>query len=119
VGAAGALAETGEEPAGHVAFTPAGGRTSEPVAGLAHLWMLFVRERWWGTGLAGALLGRATEEAAAQRYEAMRLHTPAAHARARAFYEREGWLPVADPAYEPALGLDLVEYRRRLRVPAS
>ena len=109
-----ALAEAGGEPAGHVAFIPAPG----PIPALAHLWMLFVRERWWGTGVATDLLARATAEAAAQGYESIRLLTPVAHARARRFYEREGWRAVAEPAYEPALGLHLVEYRRALVVPA-
>ncbi|MGH2947151.1 MAG: GNAT family N-acetyltransferase [Solirubrobacteraceae bacterium] len=116
-----ALAEAGGETTGHVAFTPA--RAAEeprdPLPGLAHLWMLFVREPWWGTGVAADLLARATAEAAGRGYESIRLLTPAGHARARGFYEREGWRPVAAPAYEPALGLDLVEYRRPLAVPAS
>jgi hypothetical protein len=44
----------------------------------------------------------------------MRLHTPAEHARARAFYEREGWTAASPPFYEPMLGLTLVTYRREL-----
>src|SRR5215207_7741944 len=43
------IAFAGDEPAGHVAFLAAreqtGGRPVIP--GLAHLWMLFVREPWW------------------------------------------------------------------------
>jgi GNAT superfamily N-acetyltransferase len=110
------IAEDGAEPAGHVAFTPARTRTHprEPIAGLAHLWMLFVREPWWGSGLATDLLARAVAKAAARGYDAMRLETPAGHARARAFYEREGWSAAGGPEYAPALGLDVVEYRRRL-----
>jgi GNAT superfamily N-acetyltransferase len=105
--------------AGHVAFFSAGERTGDeaPIPGLAHLWMLFVREPWWGSGLARTLLAMAVDEAAAQGYDAMRLYTPAGHARARRFYEREGWTAVGEPRYHPMLALDLVEYRRRL--PAS
>jgi len=56
----------------------------------------------------------ALEEAARRRYETIRLYTPHGAARARAFYEREGW-ELAGPAFsEPLLGLDLVEYRRPL-----
>jgi ribosomal protein S18 acetylase RimI-like enzyme len=83
--------------------------------------MLFVREPWWGTGLATRLLARAVAEAQARGYGAMRLHTPGEHRRARRFYEREGWT-ADDPAfYEPMLGLTLVTYRRALvpDVPGS
>jgi predicted N-acetyltransferase YhbS len=114
LGAAGTwcvLAEAaGGEPAGHVALRPAGAEERA----LAHLWMLFVREPWWGSGLAGELLARATAEATARGYAAFRLYTPVAHARARAFYEREGWRAAGAPAYEHGLALELVEYRRAL-----
>ena len=43
------------------------------------------------------------------------LYTPSGAARARAFYEREGWeLAPRAVRPEPLLGLDLVEYRRAL-----
>jgi GNAT superfamily N-acetyltransferase len=104
------LAEVDGRPAGHVAFTPA---RDEP--GVAHVWMLFVRRPHWGTGVATALIARAVTDARASgSYTAMRLHTPAEHARARRFYEREGWTADAPPFYEPMLGLTLVTYRRAL-----
>ena len=102
--------------AGHVAFTQAR-EYSEPraeIPGLAHFWQLFVRRAWWGTGLAAELNRLAVAEATARGYEAMRLRTPAASGRGRTFYEREGWSTDGIPVPEPALGLDLVEYRRRL-----
>jgi GNAT superfamily N-acetyltransferase len=111
------LAEDGGDPAGHVAFTPA--RTREAARRVAHLWMLFVRRPWWGTGLAADLLGRAVAEAASRGYEAMRLETPARHARARAFYEREGWRTEGAPEYLPLLGLEVVEYRRDIPVSGN
>jgi len=110
------LALSGGEPAGHVAITQARER-DEPrpdIPGLAHLWMLFVRPLWWGSGLAARLNALAVEQAAERGYEAMRLHTPAGNARARAFYEREGWHTDGIAIPEPLLGLDLVEYRRDL-----
>jgi GNAT superfamily N-acetyltransferase len=110
------LAYAGAEPAGHVAITQARER-QEPrpdIPGLCHLWMLFVRPPWWGSGLAGRLNALAVERAAEHGYAAMRLHTPAGHLRARAFYEREGWRTDGVPVPEPLLGLDLVEYRRDL-----
>jgi GNAT superfamily N-acetyltransferase len=113
------IAHDGPDVAGHVAFHAARESTGDKavIAGLAHLWMLFVREPWWGTGLARRLLTMAVEEASAQGYEAMRLYTPAGQARARRFYEREGWTTDGETFFEPMLALDLVEYRRRL--PAS
>ncbi len=74
--------------------------------------MLFVREPWWGTGLAHRLHGLAVAEASARGSTAMRLLTPARQSRARAFYERRGWQLAGEPTWEPMLALDLVEYRR-------
>jgi GNAT superfamily N-acetyltransferase len=76
--------------------------------------MLFLRPRWWGSGLAGRLHRLALEEAARQGYETIRLYTPVGQARARAFYAREGWTEAGPPFAEPLLGLDLLEYRRAL-----
>jgi len=103
------LAEGGGEVAGHVAFLPQAG-----VAGSAHLWMLFIRPAWWGTGLARDLLGRAFEEARAREYRRMRFFTPRDHARARAFYGREGFRDTGVETLEVSLGLVLVEYAREL-----
>jgi GNAT superfamily N-acetyltransferase len=101
----------GAELAGHVGFVPAA-RSRRPVADpfLAHFWQLFVRPAHWGTGVAGDLHARATEEAGRRGFTAMRLFTPADQARARRFYEREGWMAGETLAGE-ALGLDVVEYR--------
>jgi GNAT superfamily N-acetyltransferase len=104
------------ESVGHVGITHAAERERPHVRipGRAHLWMLFVRPPWWGSGLAARLHGLGLEEAARQGYESIRLYTPHGAARARAFYEREGW-GLSPPAFaEPLLGLDLVEYRRIL-----
>jgi len=110
------------DPAGHVAFLPARERTGEPVEdalipGLAHLWMLFVRRPWWGSGLAPHLLSLAVAEAADRGFSQMRLFTPHGQLRARRFYEREGWSTDGVAMPEPMLGLDLVEYRRPLADP--
>jgi putative acetyltransferase len=103
------LAEDKRATAGVVAYAPA---REEP--GIAHIWMLFLPRARWGTGLATALLARAVAAATGEGYAGMRLHTPAGHARARAFYEREGWSTAHPPFYEPMLGLDLVTYRLAL-----
>jgi GNAT superfamily N-acetyltransferase len=109
------LAELDDELAGQVSFVPAsGGAAPVPDPGLAHLSGLFVEPRWWGSGLAARLHAAALEEAAARGYTAMRLFTPAGQARARRFYEREGWRPTG-AELDIAGGLPTVEYRRPLQ----
>jgi RimJ/RimL family protein N-acetyltransferase len=112
----GLIAHEGDAVAGHVLISQARERTEPPVPipGLCHLWQLFIREPWWGAGLATDLNRLAVEEAVRRRYERMRLRTPAGHARARRFYSREGWETDGIEIPEPLLGISLVEYRRRL-----
>ena len=116
------LASVDGRPVGHVAFTPARGdpfsdpdgwRDAEAVPGKAHLWQLFVVPEHWGAGIAGPLHDAAIEAMREQDYERARLFTPAAHGRARRFYERRGWTagPVMD---DSDLGLALVQYEREL-----
>lgn len=114
------IAESAGEPAGHVGILAAREHAADhtpiedrrPIPGRGYLWMLFVRERWWGSGLATRLHGLSIEEAAARGYEEMRLVTPAGQRRSRAFYEREGWSTDGIETFEPMLGLDLVTYTR-------
>ena len=114
------LALAGADPVGHIAFTPARLRadgqaraTGPPIPGLAHLWQLFVLPEWWGRGVAPLLHDAAVAEAGTREYEAMRLYTPALHARARRFYERRGWSVVGE-FWSEDLALMLTEYRRPL-----
>jgi GNAT superfamily N-acetyltransferase len=110
--------------AGHVAFLPAlrsrhplparRSRRPPPAPSLAHLWQLFVRPPYWGSGLATQLHAAAVAEAARRGFSEIRLYTPAGQARARRFYEREGWSAAGPPQQSPSLGLPLVEYRRPL-----
>jgi GNAT superfamily N-acetyltransferase len=78
------------------------------------VWALFVRPAWWGTGLARRLHGLAVAEAVARGYDTMQLVTPTGQARARAFYEREGWRAAPPPFREPMLDLELIRYERGL-----
>ncbi len=104
------LAEIAGEPAGHVALLPLHGDESRT----AHLWQLFVRPAWWGSGLAGAL-HEAFEQSARERGHAQAaLRTPAAHTRARRFYARRGWRVDGPPEWMPELQLALVTMRRAL-----
>jgi GNAT superfamily N-acetyltransferase len=112
------VAEADGELVGHVAFMPgtmAHSASDEP--GLAHFWMLFVRPSHWGTGLATELHGAAVREAAARGYSSMRLFAVAGQARARRFYEREGWTTAGEPVQDDDFGLPVVEYRRPLDRP--
>jgi GNAT superfamily N-acetyltransferase len=114
-----------DEPVAHVSFLPARTRAAADsprdwrerplIPGMAHLWQLFVGREWWGTGVAGILHDEAIAEMRTRGYELGRLFTPAAHPRARRFYERRGWVAV-DERYNEDLGLELVEYRLDLRV---
>lgn len=108
---------------GHVGFLPARARAigeppgdwrgRPPLAGIAHLWQLFVLPAWWGTGVAATLHAAAVDEMRAQAYERARLYTPAGHARACRFYERRGWTLI-ERGMDPTLGLELAEYRLEL-----
>jgi GNAT superfamily N-acetyltransferase len=116
------VALDGEDMAGHVSFMPAALHDMWPDEDnprLAHFWQLFVREPYWGTGLAADLHAAALAEAAARGMKTMRLHTPAAQGRARAFYEREGWRLTREPFLEESFGMPLVEYRIALIAPAD
>jgi GNAT superfamily N-acetyltransferase len=77
---------------------------------MAHLWQLFVLPDWWGSGVADVLHREFIAEARNRGYERARLYTPAAHERARRFYERRDWRALGEQL-NPELGLALAEYR--------
>ncbi len=115
------IAEVDGAVAGHVGLTPArerppgggspdGWRMRREIAGTAHLWQLFVLPEWWGTGVADVLHREFVVEATRRGYDQGRLYTPAAHGRARRFYERRGWRSISEQL-NPELGLAVAEYR--------
>jgi GNAT superfamily N-acetyltransferase len=109
------LAEDGGDLIGHVAIRSAATApfsASEP--GLAHFWQLFVAPAWHGSGLALVLHDEALREARERGYDAIRLFAAAGQARARRFYEREGWAPAGPPFMLEGFGMEVVEYRRAL-----
>ena len=108
-GAFARIARDRRGPLGHVIAFPMPGQEE-----LQHLFHLFLRERAHGTGLAAELLGLAVQDACEAGAAAMRLFTPAGQARARRFYAREGFTLAAGPAWEPGLGMPIVELRRAL-----
>ena len=109
------VAEHDGELVGHVGFLPAD-HTFAPAGDprLAHFRQLFVARAHWGSGLATRLHAAAIAEAGARGFTRMRLFTPAPQARARRFYEREGWALARPPAFDERIGLDIAEYRRAL-----
>src|SRR5918997_4657126 len=107
------LAEAEGELAGHVAFRSAATASlSSDEPGLAHFWQLFVKPPWHGSGLALALHDEALREAGARGFSAVRLFAAAGQARARRFYEREGWEARGEPYVLLGFGMEVVEYRR-------
>lgn len=108
------IALVGGRPAGHIAFCPARvPGESALIAGMAHLWQLFVLPEWWGRGVAASLHAAAICEMQAQGYRQARLYTPTQHRRARHFYERRGWAVVGEE-WNDNLSLMLCQYRRAL-----
>jgi GNAT superfamily N-acetyltransferase len=86
------------------------GSWDEPRA--AELRALFVRPRWFGTGLADRLHEEFVAAARARAYPWAWLSTPAANARARRFYERRGWR--ADTLVDIHYGMPWAIYGRSL-----
>jgi GNAT superfamily N-acetyltransferase len=87
----------------------------EPIPGRAHVWSLFVVPAWWGTGIAAELLEWIVTGMADSGFETAQLWTARDNARARRFYEREGWTTNGTNKFSPELNLDLVFYEKALR----
>jgi ribosomal protein S18 acetylase RimI-like enzyme len=106
------VAETDGEVAGQVTVMPAT-RAPHPVddPSLGHVSNLFVRRDFWGRGLARDLHRAAVDAAAARGFAQLRLFVAEGQARARRFYEREGWQAAGEPFDDPVPGLTIVEYR--------
>jgi GNAT superfamily N-acetyltransferase len=103
------------ELAGFAGWMPASrGRPRRRIPGRAHLWSLFIAPQWWGSGLASDLLEWSVAGMRDSGYSEAQLWTPAAHARARAFYEREGWTATSLVQFSPELALDVILYERPL-----
>ena len=102
------MAVHGSDPVAHVLWVP-----DEDEPGGAYLRQLFVLEPWWGASVAGELHARAIAAMRERGRPRARLLTPAVQARARRFYEREGW-ELAREMPDVRLGMPVAEYRRAL-----
>ena len=83
------------------------------VAAEAELRDLYVVPAAWGAGVAGELMEAALEWIGARGADEAVLWVGEGNARARRFYEREGWAPDGETRTSP-LGPPEVHYRRRL-----
>lgn len=78
--------------------------------------VLYVMPEWWGTGAGQQLMDVAHSELA-ERFDQAQLTVLTANARARRFYERNGWVE-AETFVEDHFGnvpTQVTRYRRRLR----
>ncbi|MGH1506115.1 MAG: GNAT family N-acetyltransferase [Acidimicrobiales bacterium] len=93
-------------------------RDGEPDEPTGELWSLNAHPDAWGSGAATALHHAAVAQLGADHDHAI-LWVVDANARARRFYEREGWVP--DGATKTDMigdaSINEVRYRRRVRVP--
>jgi len=104
------VAFEGPQPAGHMSLRPDRDEADEPRAGVALLTQLFVREQYWGSGLATELNALGARDMAQRGFSSGRLLVASGHRRARAFYEREGWRATGELETSGELGLELAEY---------
>jgi GNAT superfamily N-acetyltransferase len=106
------VAEQGGAVVGQVTVVPAA-KAARPVAdlGLVHLRNHYHDRSQWGSGLAAIQMAAANEYARAGGFTEMRLFVAEGQARARRFYEREGWHAVTEPYFDPVPALRMVEYR--------
>lgn len=105
------VAEPGGVLAGVVSYIPASkSRLESDDPGLIHFRRLFVHPGWHGSGLAQRLHQRAVDDCRARGFTGMVLFTPHAQGRARRFYERQGWVHVADDFADERFGMPTAQY---------
>ena len=104
------IAEVDGAPAGVVTWLPAVTPSPDDHLPDVHLRHLFVLEPFWGSGIAVELHGAAVAEMRRRGVRTARLFTPADQARARRFYEREGWTLRVERYFDPQIDFDIVEY---------
>ena len=114
------VALDGNDIVGHVALSLSTCEDPDPPPpGVVNLWQLFVRRAWHGRGVATELMRAAVEQAAERGFSTLRLWTPRGAARARRFYEREGWHPTGALHQDSPSGLPTIEYARQARRASS
>jgi RimJ/RimL family protein N-acetyltransferase len=104
------VAFVGTAPAGHITIRPDRDEAGELRPGVALLTQLFVREEYWGSGLAQQLHALGVAGMGERGFSSGRLLVANGHARAQAFYARQGWRPTGVLENSGELGLELAEY---------
>lgn len=99
-----------QAPAGHISLRPDRDEDGEQRPEVALITHLFVREAYWGSGLAVQLHERGVADMRERGFGSGRLLVASGHGRARAFYEREGWTATGHVETSGELGLELAEY---------
>lgn len=107
---------------GHVCGWVAVGEVRPPVVdglpdGTGELWAINLEPEAWGRGIGAALLAAGTDELARQSNRHAVLWVLEGNARARRFYEREGWAFDGATKVDDREGLALHELRYRRRLP--
>ena len=82
---------------------------------LGHVRNLFVDRSQWGSGLATRLHAAVVDAARELSFADLRLFVAEGQARARRFYEREGWHAAGAPFDDPIPGLRMIEYHLPVR----
>lgn len=106
-----------EDPAGgHVCGWVGVAEVRPPVVGVlpdgaGELWAINLEPEAWGRGIGAALLAAGTEELTRQSYRHAVLWVLEGNARARRFYEREGWAFDGATKVDDRDGLALHELR--------
>ena len=68
----------------------------EPIPGLCHIGLVFVRPSHWGRGIGKRVVDAVLEEASSRGYDRAQLWTHADNARAQRLYEGRGFVPSGD-----------------------
>ena len=79
----------------------------------AEVYGLYTHPDVWGGGAGGELLQHAAQDFTERGYEVVTLWVVEANARARRFYEKQGWVPEVGPD-KPWFGAPQVRYRLEL-----
>jgi ribosomal protein S18 acetylase RimI-like enzyme len=94
-----------------VGFAMFGPVLDEEGSSAGELYAINVDPDYWGTGIGRALLSASTEALAAFHFETVVLWVHPGSARARAFYEREGWQPDGLDREQEVFGVNVPETR--------
>ncbi len=111
------VAFVGTAPAGHITIRPDRDEAGEIRPGVALLTQLFVREPYWGSGLAQQLHALGVAGMSERGFSSARLLVANGHSRAQAFYVRQGWQATGGLENSGELGLELAEYVLELTEP--